>query len=79
MANRIFLPSSSTKGTRPHSAINSDSNFHTVENEELAQDPYDYFGGPDMGDDYYYYSQRGGRGHEYSTSGQLQAVAGLPM
>lgn len=45
--------------------------FHLpiLEDEELAHDPYDYLGGPDMGDDYYYFSRRGGRNHEYSNAG----------
>lgn len=54
--------------SRSSFSIRDRQRLPTIEDEELEQDPYDYFGGPDMGDDYYYYSRKGGGGHEYSTT-----------
>jgi len=43
----------------------------TDEDDLEEETSYDYFGGPDMGDDYYYYAHRGGRGYDYSAGSDV--------
>ncbi len=43
--------------------------FRLTDEDDLEEETsYDYFGGPDMGDDYYYYARRGGRGNDSAGS-----------
>jgi hypothetical protein len=50
---------------------------HRVQSRQTDEDDledetsYDYFRGPDMGDDYYYYARRGGRGYDHSAGSDV--------